>query len=236
MRHRLRLVLFLLVAFLAVPYGVAQADNPHDGGNANANGNGNGNANGLQDNGPGNGNGGTQGNSESNPDGGGVDKPYDAAGQPAQSQGPDYFDGNNGCGQDKHSGEAPDPQGGFDDNNGNCGNPHKGGENPPSGPPPGPPSNPPGPPSNPPGRPNDPGSPPSLEQGAPAALTQTGLVATTTVAGVTSEGGVMEIKALPRTGEGDQGSGFVFGPELLAGIALAAAGLTVGATSRRGQA
>ncbi len=38
----------------------------------------------------------TQGKSHSNPDGGGVDKPYPADGQSAQSQGTSDFDGNNG--------------------------------------------------------------------------------------------------------------------------------------------
>jgi hypothetical protein len=61
-----------------------------------------------------------QGNSHSNPDGNGVDKPFGADGQSAMSQGPSFFDGNNGCGQDKHSGEPADQQGGWDDNNGNC--------------------------------------------------------------------------------------------------------------------
>lgn len=56
---------------------------------------------------------GTQGKSESNPDGGGVDKPYPADGQPARSQGSGDFDGNNGCGNDRDF---------EDDNNGNCGN------------------------------------------------------------------------------------------------------------------
>lgn len=64
---------------------------------------------------------GTQGKSESNPDGDGVDKPYPADGQPAESQQGDYgtnevnaddFDGNNGCGNDTDF---------SDDNNGNCG-------------------------------------------------------------------------------------------------------------------
>ena len=69
-------------------------------------------------------NGGFQGNSHSNPDGGGVDKPYPADGQPSMSQGPTYFDGNNGCGQDKKYDAAPDVQGGYDDNNGHCGKPN----------------------------------------------------------------------------------------------------------------
>jgi hypothetical protein len=68
----------------------------------------------------------TMGNSHSNPDGGGVDKPYDADGQPANSQGDaDTLpaDGNNGCGQEKHAGEIGDASG-LDDNNGHCGNKH----------------------------------------------------------------------------------------------------------------
>jgi hypothetical protein len=69
---------------------------------------------------------GTQGKSQSNPDGGGVDKPYPADGQPAGSQQGDYgpdevnaddFDGNNGCGNDTDF---------SDDNNGNCGGLKKG--------------------------------------------------------------------------------------------------------------
>ena len=52
-----------------------------------------------------------QGNSGSNPDGGGVDKPFAAAGQPAQSQGAADFDGNNGCGNDNDF---------SDDNSGRC--------------------------------------------------------------------------------------------------------------------
>jgi len=72
---------------------------------------------------------GTQGSSESNPDGGGVDKPYPADGQPAGSQQGDYgpdavnaddFDGNNGCGNDTDF---------SDDNNGNCGKPEDTTEN-----------------------------------------------------------------------------------------------------------
>lgn len=64
---------------------------------------------------------GTQGKSESNPDGEGVDKPYAADGQAAETQQGDYgpdavnaddFDGNNGCGNDTDF---------SDDNNGNCG-------------------------------------------------------------------------------------------------------------------
>ena len=67
--------------------------------------------------GPGNGhqkssNGSTQGASHSNPDGGGVDKPYAAAGQEARSQGTSDWDGNNGCGNDDDR---------EDDNNGWCG-------------------------------------------------------------------------------------------------------------------
>jgi hypothetical protein len=65
------------------------------------------------------------GKSYSNPDGGGVDKPYAADDQAAESQGPDYYDGNNGCGQDKKADLAPDAGGGYDDNNGNCGNKHQ---------------------------------------------------------------------------------------------------------------
>ena len=64
------------------------------------------------------------GQSHSNPDGGGVDKPYDAAGELAESQGDEPFDGNNGCGQEKKAGESPDGEFGLDDNNGNCGNKH----------------------------------------------------------------------------------------------------------------
>ncbi|MEO7803187.1 MAG: LPXTG cell wall anchor domain-containing protein [Actinomycetota bacterium] len=60
----------------------------------------------------GSGNGDTQGGSESNPDGGGVDKPYPADGQPARSQGESDWDGNNGCGNDDDR---------EDDNNGWCG-------------------------------------------------------------------------------------------------------------------
>jgi hypothetical protein len=65
----------------------------------------------------------TVGKSHSNPDGGGVDKPYDAAGEDAASQGvvPPAPDGNNGCGQEKKAHETPDPEFGLDDNNGNCG-------------------------------------------------------------------------------------------------------------------
>jgi hypothetical protein len=58
------------------------------------------------------------GNSGSNPDGAGYDKPVADGGG---SQGPAYFDGNNGCGQDRKQDVAPDEQGGYDDNNGNCG-------------------------------------------------------------------------------------------------------------------
>ncbi len=67
----------------------------------------------------------TMGKSQSNPDGGGVDKPYEAAGQDAESQGtnPPVADGNNGCGQEKKAGETGD-EFGLDDNNGNCGNKH----------------------------------------------------------------------------------------------------------------
>lgn len=57
-------------------------------------------------------NGSTQGASHSNPDGGGVDKPYAAAGQEARSQGESDWDGNNGCGNDDDR---------EDDNNGWCG-------------------------------------------------------------------------------------------------------------------
>lgn len=67
----------------------------------------------------------TMGKSHSNPDGGGVDKPYDADGQNAETQGtnPPVADGNNGCGQEKQAGEVGD-EFGLDDNNGNCGNKH----------------------------------------------------------------------------------------------------------------
>ena len=58
----------------------------------------------------------TQGGSESNPDGAGVDKPFPADGQPAESQGSADFDGNNGCGNDDDR---------ADDNNGLCGGPKK---------------------------------------------------------------------------------------------------------------
>ena len=64
-----------------------------------------------------NGGSGTQGKSHSNPDGEGVDKPYEAAGQAAESQGDSDFDGNNGCGNDADF---------ADDNNGNCGGLKKG--------------------------------------------------------------------------------------------------------------
>src|SRR5262245_3891695 len=57
----------------------------------------------------------TTGKSRSNPDGGGVDKPYPAAGKDARSQGTSDFDGNNGCGNDADR---------ADDNNGHCGKPH----------------------------------------------------------------------------------------------------------------
>ena len=57
-------------------------------------------------------NGATQGAAHSNPDGGGVDKPYAAAGQDARSQGSSDWDGNNGCGNDDDR---------EDDNNGWCG-------------------------------------------------------------------------------------------------------------------
>ena len=64
---------------------------------------------------------GTQGRSHSNPDGGGVDKPYAAAGQDAESQGDSDYDGNNGCGNDTDF---------ADDNNGNCGGLKKGHDKP----------------------------------------------------------------------------------------------------------
>src|SRR5205814_118933 len=54
-------------------------------------------------------------------DGHGVDKPYPSDGQPASTQGPGYYDGNNGCGQDRRYDTARDFQGGYDDNNGHCG-------------------------------------------------------------------------------------------------------------------
>jgi len=60
---------------------------------------------------------GTEGTSGSNPDGGGVDKPYAAAGQDAYTQGDRDADGNNGCGNDTDF---------SDDNNGNCGGLHTG--------------------------------------------------------------------------------------------------------------
>src|SRR5439155_24848388 len=54
----------------------------------------------------------TRGKSKSNPDGGGVDKPYPADGQPAGSQGGTYLDGNNGAGQDKRiDGDCDDNKG-----------------------------------------------------------------------------------------------------------------------------
>jgi hypothetical protein len=76
-----------------------------------------------------------QGNSHSNPDGDtklansnttGVDKPYSADNQSANSQPASnnkVSDGNNGCGQDKKSGEPRDggTHNGYDDNNGWCG-------------------------------------------------------------------------------------------------------------------
>lgn len=82
---------------------------------------------------------GTQGKSESNPDGGGVDKPYSADGEDAESQhdgspGDDRFDGNNGCGQDKKEEGREDPSTtesdhvGWDDNNGWCGKPPSSGQ------------------------------------------------------------------------------------------------------------
>ncbi|HVF21172.1 MAG TPA: hypothetical protein VNA14_13160 [Mycobacteriales bacterium] len=58
----------------------------------------------------------TQGGSGSNPDGAGVDKPFAADGQLAESQGTSDFDGNNGCGNDDDR---------ADDNNGICGGPKK---------------------------------------------------------------------------------------------------------------
>ena len=65
---------------------------------------------------------GTMGKSGSNPDGGGLDKPVTGTrAQGGGTQGPAYFDGNNGCGQDRRQDIAPDPQGGYDDNNGHCG-------------------------------------------------------------------------------------------------------------------
>jgi hypothetical protein len=65
----------------------------------------------------------TIGKSTSNPDGGGVDKPYDVSDDlTAGSQGAG-LDGNNGCGQEKKAGQAPDPVFGIDDNNGHCGKP-----------------------------------------------------------------------------------------------------------------
>ena len=85
----------------------------------------------------------TRGQSGSNPDGGGVDKPYAAAGQPANSQAKpsdttQVSDGNNGCGQDKKA-DADRETGtlhtGYDDNNGWCGKPHEKVTSPP--PPPG---------------------------------------------------------------------------------------------------
>lgn len=117
--------LVFLALFTALPASRALADPPDGRGNPDAPGH-------QVDHG----NGGTMGNSHSNPDGGGVDKPYPAGGQGAATQGPDYYDGNNGCGQDKRI------DGGGDDNNGHCGNPHDavvptpppgGGNNPPPG-------------------------------------------------------------------------------------------------------
>src|SRR2546426_1312823 len=65
---------------------------------------------------------GTMGKSGSNPDGGGLDKPVTGtSAQGGGTQGPAYFDGNNGCGKDRRQDIAPDQQGGFDDNNGHCG-------------------------------------------------------------------------------------------------------------------
>ncbi|HUQ39446.1 MAG TPA: hypothetical protein VM030_04780 [Acidimicrobiales bacterium] len=97
------------------------AGNGNAGGNGNGGGSdhaaGNGNAGGAATGGPAAGSGGdTQGRSGSNPDGGGVDKPYAADGQPAMSQGSSDWDGNNGCGNDDDR---------EDDNNGNCGGGHK---------------------------------------------------------------------------------------------------------------
>lgn len=73
------------------------------------------------------------GKSGSNPDGDGLDKPvsgdaFVAAGG-GGTQGPAYFDGNNGCGQDRKQDVAPDHQGGYDDNNGNCGSQKAGSAN-----------------------------------------------------------------------------------------------------------
>src|SRR5688500_14410435 len=74
--------------------------------------------------------GGTMGKSGSNPDGGGVDKPYNAAGQNANTQANAsntgiLLDGNNGCGQDKkvelREADFGQPHIGWDDNNGWCG-------------------------------------------------------------------------------------------------------------------
>src|SRR5881409_2814928 len=66
---------------------------------------------------------GNMGQSGSNPDGAGMDKPVSMGGG---TQGPAYFDGNNGCGQDRRQDIAPDQQGGFDDNNGHCGSNEQG--------------------------------------------------------------------------------------------------------------
>ncbi|MEA3076364.1 MAG: hypothetical protein QOF60_1272 [Actinomycetota bacterium] len=93
---RLRLGAALFAGVLAVAVGVATPalahGDRHDGGSGSG--------------------GRTQGSSRSNPDGGGVDKPYPAAGQDARTQGSSDWDGNNGCGNDDDR---------ADDNNGWCG-------------------------------------------------------------------------------------------------------------------
>ncbi|HVE75652.1 MAG TPA: hypothetical protein VND22_02670 [Actinomycetota bacterium] len=116
---------FLFVGLFILPAAAHHRDGHENGPPATAGENGGGgDAGGGQENGSG---GDTQGNAGSNPDGGGVDKPYDAAGQPAQSQGPSYYDGNNGCGQDKkveaREGWFGQAHNGWDDNNGWCGKP-----------------------------------------------------------------------------------------------------------------
>jgi hypothetical protein len=93
---RLRLGAALLAGALAVAVGLTTPAFAHGGGHGGRGGSG----------------GSTQGKSYSNPDGGGVDKPYRAAGQEAKSQGSSDWDGNNGCGNDDDR---------EDDNNGWCG-------------------------------------------------------------------------------------------------------------------
>jgi hypothetical protein len=95
---RLRLGAALLAGVLAVAISVAAPASAHGGGGGSRGGDHEG--------------GRTQGRSHSNPDGGGVDKPYRAAGQEARTQGTSDWDGNNGCGNDDDR---------ADDNNGWCG-------------------------------------------------------------------------------------------------------------------